>query len=322
MKNLKRLLWLFLTLAIILPTGFYYFLKKNDAPILQGKVDFCLNYKNDLQLDIYEPTQEVHEKRPVLVYIHGGAWIGGRKETVNNARFHGAFNALREKGYAIVSPNYTLAKLGKSPFPNCIIDAFDAISWIEQNAEIYNFDLENVGVMGESAGGHIAMMTAYADVEKFTKPHRIDLKYVVGVYPPSDLGLLYKEQHDMVHQVESAVMNMPDFVQKMTDINQYLFGFDPHEDESRTKEFTAFNSPVTYLKKGIPNTLIIHGDKDRIVPIEQSIQFKSRIEALGLPLDFHILEGVDHAFINATPEQKQQTQKWIIEFVERHYYSK
>ena len=322
MKNLKRMLWLFLALAIILPAGFYYFLKKNHAPILQGKVDLCLNYKEDLQLDIYEPTKEVHEKRPVLIYIHGGAWIGGRKETVNNARFHGTFNALREKGYAIVSPNYTLAQLGKSPFPNCIIDAFDAISWIEQNAEIYNFDLENVGVMGESAGGHIAMMTAYADIEKFTKPHGIDLKYVVAVYPPSDLGLLYEEQHDMVHQIESAVMNMPDFVQTMADINQYLFGFDPHEDENRTKEFTAFNSPITYLKKGIPNTMIIHGDNDRVVPIEQSIQFKSETERLGLTLDFHILAGVDHAFINATPEQKEQTQEWILEFVERHYYSK
>ncbi len=307
--------WALLILALAIPIFLFFYFKRTDAPILKGKVDLCINYKGDLQLDIYEPTKEVFAKRPVLIYYHGGAWVGGNKITVNNTRFHGAFNTLREKGYTIISPAYTLAKFKVSPFPACIADAIDVITWIEQNANVYNFDTNNVGVLGESAGGHLALMTAYADAEKFTSPHSVSLNYVAAIYPPTDLRKLYTDQKEMRASVKASTASLPTSVQEYFDINQYLFGFDSEQDPIRANEIAQLYSPIHYINKEIPKTLLIHGNKDRVVPISQSIVLKEKMEAMDIPVQFHTLDGVDHAFVNATPAQKDQTQEWIINFV-------
>lgn len=313
------MVWGILFIIVAIPVFLFFFLKKTDAPLLHGKVDFGINYKEEFKLDIYKPTKEVYSKRPVLIYYHGGAWVGGNKITVNNARFHGAFNALRELGYAIISPSYTLAKFKVSPFPACIEDAIDVISWIEQNASTYNFDTNNLGVIGESAGGHLALMTAYANIEKFTTPYSVPLNYVVAIYPPTDLGKLYKDQKEMQGRVQASTSGLPVSIQEYFDINQYLFGFNAEKNRAKVSELTQLYSPIHYVKKEIPKTLIIHGNKDRVVPISQSILLKEKTESMGVPVQFHVLEGVDHAFMNATPLQKEQTQKWITDFVMNQY---
>lgn len=319
MKKRTKMIWALFFIILAIPVFLFYFFKKTDAPILHGKVDLCVNYKDEFQLDIYAPTKEVYSKRPVLVYYHGGAWVGGNKITVNNARFHRVFNELREKGYAIISPSYTLAKFKVSPFPACIEDAIDVISWIEQNASTYNFDINNVGVLGESAGGHLALMTAYANNEQFITPYNIPLNYVVGIYPPTDLHQLHIDQQEMQGRVLESTAGLPVSTQEYFDINQYLFGFDAKKDSTKAKELAQLYSPIHYVKKEIPKTLLIHGDKDRVVPISQSIMLKERIEIMDIPVQFHVLEGVDHAFRNATPLQKEKTEEWITDFVLNQY---
>ncbi len=316
---MKRTLLFILFLLIIIPVVIYSFFKRTDAPILHGEIDLNLAYKDDLKLDIYEPTKDVFTKRPVLIYYHGGAWVGGNKITVNNNRFHEAFNILRENGYAIISPEYTLASFKISPFPNCIADAFDVISWVEKNASTYNFDLDNIGVIGESAGGHLALMTAYASIEKFTESNNVTLNYVVGIYPPSDLNKLYVDLKGIRNRIKVSTAGMPNSMQAYFDINQYLFGFDSEKDAEKANEFAKQYSPTSYINKEIPNTLIIHGNEDRIVPISQSIELKEKMDSMNINCEFHILDGVDHAFMNATNQQKEQTQKWIIDFVSEQY---
>lgn len=315
----KKVLWVLLLLVCAVPALLYYQLQKTDAPLLKGKVDLCITYKQDLLLDIYEPTKEVYDKHPVLIYVHGGAWIGGAKVTVNNDRFHGAFNTLREQGYAIVSPDYTLARYGKSPFPDCVSDVFEALAWIEKNASTYNFDLNNIGMIGESAGGHLALMAAYANAEQFTKANSLDLNYVIGIYPPTDLQKLYVDQQGLIQEIKASVANLPDFVKKMTDVKQYLFPFDPEKDPERTKAFTGVHSPINYLKDKVPATLLVHGDADRVVPVSQSKVLIAEMEKRNIPVEYHEPAGVDHAFRGASPEQKAQTQKWIIDFVRKEY---
>lgn len=299
----------------------YFFFKRTDAPILQGEVLFNIEYKDGLELDLYQPTNEAHTKNPVLIYYHGGAWVSGNKITANNDRFNDTFNDLRENGYSIISPDYTLAEFKKSPFPDCIIDAFDVISWIENNANKYNFDTNNVGVLGESAGGHLALMVAYADVAKFAKPHAISLNYVAAIYPPTDLAQLYEDMEDLREQVDESTSALPTQLQEHFDINQYLFGFNPEENTLKADSMANLFSPINYLNKDIPSTLIIHGNKDQVVPLSQSVILKEKIDSLGLNLEMHILDGVDHAFMDASSEQKEQSQNWISEFVLKHYNS-
>jgi acetyl esterase/lipase len=153
----KLLIWMILIPVIAL----IYFLLANQAPILEGKIIYGEEYRLGQELDIYLPTEKKHDRIPVVVFIHGGAWVGGFKESVNSNRFNEVFNRLRAEGYAIISPNYTLAREGVSPFPDCIRDVFEVMHWVENNAETYQFDLRNVGIFGESAGAHISMMVAY-----------------------------------------------------------------------------------------------------------------------------------------------------------------
>lgn len=320
MKKGFKFLALVLVIFIIVVLVFF---KNTEAPIIQGGVNLNVQYKDGLSLDIYQPTKELYPKSPVVVYYHGGAWVSGSKITVNNDRFHGAFNTLREKGYTIISPDYTLAEYKKSPFPYCIEDAFDVIRWIETNASQHNFDIDNVGVLGESAGGHLALMVAYAEAGEFTEPHKISLSYVVGVYPPTDLRKLYGDLEEVRQQVIESTDNLPDQMQNYFDINQYLFGFDSDQDTIRANKLFKLYSPISYVDDNIPNTLLIHGNQDRVVPVSQSITIRKKIESTNHSLNINVLDGVDHAFMNATPEQKQQTQKWIIDFIlEQNSHSK
>ena len=314
----KYLLKFSLLIVLLLMGGMYYFFKSNKAPILQGEIEFCINYKEDQLVDVYLPTKEAFQKRPVVVYYHGGAWVIGRKEAVNYARFNGAFNTLREAGYAIVSPSYTLGKLGNSPFPNCIQDAFDVLDWIKANAEQYNFDINNVGVFGESAGAHLALMVAFGDADIFEKEKVLPLQYVVDVYGPTDLHALYDDQQFLIDTIQALAASLPSSLQKRFDLNAYLFGFDPKEDSLQAHIFTEKYSPINYVTNQQIPVLLIHGNVDKIVPLSQTQLLMNRLDSLKIPFDYLELDGVDHGLRGASKPQKDSIQTKVTGFITKH----
>ncbi len=302
------ILFCFIGLLAILGLVIGFFIA-NDAPILHGDIEYNLHYKPGQHIDLYLPTTEKYSQRPVLLYFHGGAWIVGRKESINNARFNTAINRLRSQGYAIVSPSYTLAEEESSPFPACIEDAYAASDWIIENADVYNFDLSNVGVMGESAGGHLAMMTGFN-----SNQHDVSFDYIVDVYGPTDLYRLYK---DMIPFMDTIKQRIP-FLGDM-DIPKMLFGFDPESDTLKAKALAKAYSPVEYINEDSPPLLIIHGEEDRVVPVSQSHELVDSMLKFNLNTQTHYIEGMDHAFRGATDVQKEKTQKWIEEFILDQY---
>lgn len=319
-KFFKTLLYLTLFLAIAIPAGIYYTLQDSDAPILKGELEYGLEYKPGLELDIYEPTRKVFDKTPLLIHYHGGAWITGSKISVNNDRFNGAFNTLRDQGYAILSPDYTLAEYGISPFPACLEDAYDVLQWIKAHGEDYNFDFNNIGIMGESAGGHLALMSAYHEQYQDTARDRIRLNYVVDVYGPTSLYQLYVDQIPLLDTIDAYTISLPDCIRENFDINQYLFGFDPAEDEQKSRAFADPFSPAMKVRADLPPTLMIHGVADQVVPVSQSEILKTQLDSFRVHNEFHVLEGVDHAFMDATEEQHTQIQDWISAFILKQYH--
>ncbi|WP_109830957.1 alpha/beta hydrolase [Reichenbachiella versicolor] len=298
-----------------------YFLISNKAPLLYGKVDFQVSYKKDLFLDIYYPTSQKFAKSPVILYFHGGAWVTGIKGSVNTNKFNGAFNRLRANGYTVVSAEYTLAKEGYSPFPDCIRDGYDVIKWIENNADSLNLDLDNFGLMGESAGGQIAMLNAFADPINYgLRKSKPNLKYVVDIYGPTDLYNLYKSP--TIDSVSKFIQKFPEPIQKQLDIPKRVFGFDPELDTAKAMNFALKFSPLTYLSKDVPPMLIIHGDEDILVPIKQSRALQAGLVSLGIKSEFHAVQGMNHAFRGATKEQKDSVQFWISDFIMKQYSSR
>ncbi|MEM1215701.1 MAG: alpha/beta hydrolase [Bacteroidota bacterium] len=315
---LKIILFLLLGFAAFVAYRIYAFLRATNAPILQGQRLCSVTYKPGRKLDIYQPTQQVHEKTPVLLHFHGGAWLAGTRKSVNNARFTPAFNALRERGYAIIAPNYTLAKVGQSPFPACLEDATDALAWLAQNADTYGFDLERVGLMGESAGAHIAMMTAYREQDTFSAGHSIDIRYVVDVYGPAAMEALYRDLTPMLTQINERIANWPNLLRRRFNVAEKLFGFNPLAEPERARQLTETYSPVRYLTASAPPTLVIHGTADRLVPVRQSKLLEQQLRTVGANFELHYLPGVGHSLRGTTPEQYQQVQRWIVDFVETH----
>jgi len=294
----------------------------NDAPMLHGKVIRQISYKEGHRLDIYLPTEQKHKKNAVIVFFHGGAWVSGVKEAVNFNRINEAINVLRANGYAIVSPNYSLATREKSPFPDCINDAFDALAWVKENAELYNFDLHNVGLFGESAGAHIALMAAYAKPIDFSDSirHLPNINYVIDIYGPTDLEKIYHMQS--IEKINKRIKKLPKNIRKHIDISQQLYGFDPEKDSIKSLFFQKKYSPINYINANSPPTLIIHGKEDQIVPVDQSNYLKKELDSLKIESQIHIIDGVNHAFRGINRDSKDNVQIWITEFIMKHYRDK
>lgn len=309
-------------IALYIASRVYFYFKRNNAPILRGSFKGNISYKKGQKLDLYQPTVTKYDQTPVLIYFHGGGWVFGSKKAVNYARFNAAFNQLRAAGYAIISPAYTLAKGGKSPFPACVEDANDVISWIEQNAEKYSFDTNNIGIMGESAGAHIGMMASYDNLSNKPKSHSLSVNYMINIYGPTELFQLYKDLTPMLNGLKERAKKMPGIFQKRFNIAENLFGFNPKEDDIKTENFAKQFSPYHKLTRDAPTTLIIHGDQDQLVPVSQSLMLKERLDALGIPSMIRIFNGVGHALRGATFTQRQSIQEHITGFVLKHYIVK
>ena len=111
------------------------------------------------RLDIARPKNH-HGKLPVVIQIHGGAWVYGHKDSYY--RYHGM--ACAKYGYAVLTINYRLGF--DHPYPSMLEDIFAVLYWLEANAEAQAFDVENVYILGDSAGAHMAALTALIHASK------------------------------------------------------------------------------------------------------------------------------------------------------------
>lgn len=317
-KFLKYLSVGALAVALLVTLFVVGFIYKNKAPIIEGHVEYGIRYRDELKLDIYQPTKERFDASPIVFFIHGGAWIRGTKASINFNRFNGAVNILRDKGYTIICPDYTPAGNGRSVFPQCILDIYDAIEWTKQHASTYKLDTTNMGLLGESAGAHIAMMIAFAEKSILPDTYTKDrFNYLIDVYGPNDLTDIYHGY--AVETLDASLRKVSHLFGSEFNIKEYVFGFDPAKDSVRAGQLLNTYSPINIVYQNKTPVLIIHGKSDRIVPLKQSLILKGKLDSLNVTNEMHLLNGVDHNFLHATAAQMDSTQGWISDFVIRHY---
>jgi acetyl esterase/lipase len=230
-----------------------------------------------LKLDVYTPKAEAKKPLPVVVWIHGGGWQGGNK---NGGA--GRLGSLVASGnYAGVSVGYRLTD--KASWPAQIHDCKAAIRWIRANAKKYNFDPNKIGVWGSSAGGHlVAMLGTSGDVKEMegdngSPGQSSRVTCVVDFCGPSDFLAFGKE---------SPRMNDP-----KSPVGKLLGG------AIRDKVDVAKSaSPVTYVSKDDPPFLIMHGTKDKTVPLAQAEILQSALKKAGVDTTFVAIEGGGHGF--------------------------
>jgi acetyl esterase/lipase len=255
----------------------------------------------ELKLDLVRAAQG-HRPSPAIVFIHGGGWYQGNRQ--------GYLADCREaarRGYVALTISYRLMQFDNSKketttaapiFPAQIHDAKTAIRWLRANALKYNVDENRIGVTGGSAGGHLALLVGLTGVEaKLEGRHghpdaSSRVQAVVNVYGPTEMASL--------HATSSVSW-----------IFRLFLGGTPQQVPDRYQEA----SPTTYASAEDPPVLTIHGDRDRLVPLQQAHLLDQKLKAAGAPHTLLVLPGQGHGF-RGQAQQRAAEAKW--RFFKKH----
>ncbi len=264
------------------------------APSMDGikaerHIPYVENGHRNQVLDLYLPEQPSDKPLPLMIWIHGGAWIGGSQ--ANPPVLY-----LVRKGFAVASIQHRFSS--HAIWPAQAYDCKAAIRFLRANAAKYNLDPDRFGIGGDSSGGHLA---AFVGTSGDVKEMEGDLgntdvssrvQAVVDWFGPTDLTVMGQQagpgsmiQHDAPNSPESMLLGGP--VQEKRDLAK-----------------TA--NPLTYIDKNDPPFLIMHGDKDRLVPLAQSIILAKALIDAGVEVTMKTLRSAGHEgpeFRNAESRQ-------------------
>ncbi|MGC0239640.1 alpha/beta fold hydrolase [Arthrobacter sp. SD76] len=245
-----------------------------------------------LKLDLYRPDNP--QQAPVLIYLHGGAWITGlRDETPKRLR------NLAAHGIAVASIDYDVVQ--DAAFPAQLSNIKDALAWVTAHADEYNLDPQRVALGGASAGGHLATISALLLTENGASDE-IDaatrIGAIVALFTNFDLtSARPKPVHDSGFTVPAFIANSP--------VPAYFGGLPPTpafrqallagvSEEELNDEILSKLSPIHRLHTNTPPMLIMHGTADGVAPVAQSMNFHDRAQRLGLQAELRLLEGANH----------------------------
>ena len=226
------------------------------------------------KLDLYVP-EKAGAPLPLLIWIHGGGWAAGSKDGCPPLR-----SGFTERGYAVASIGYRLS--GHATFPAQIEDCKAAIRWLRAHAKEYNLDPKRFGVWGSSAGGHlVALVGTSGDVKQFDVGANLDqssrVQAVCDYYGPTDFTVFVTTPGYESHATDSSP-------------EAKLIGGAVAEN----KDKAARVNPITYVSRDDPPFLIVHGDKDPTVPINQSQLLFDALKRAGVSAHFHTIHGAGH----------------------------
>lgn len=222
-------------------------------------------------LDVYIPNGGSNERRPGVLVIHGGGWSGGSKDAVVDW----LVLPWVRRGFVAVNIEYRLTK--SAPAPAAVSDVLAAAAWFERNAKKYNVDAKRIVVTGDSAGGHLSLMTGMASKDSKLGPGN-SVAAVVDFYGITDVA----DQMQGANMQEYAVKWVP--------------------EQAGRFELANRVSPVSYVRKDLPPILAIHGDADKVVPYEHSVQLVRALRRVGADAELIPVRDGGHGFDPATLE--------------------
>jgi acetyl esterase/lipase len=236
------------------------------------------------------------ELRPAVLCIHGGGFRAGKRE-----RWDALCQKLAGDGYVAATVTYRLAP--KSQFPAAIYDVKAAVRWLRKNAAAYQIDPDRIGVVGDSAGGHLAQFLGVtgdiADFEGIEELGDVDalessvVTCVVNYYGPSDFTKSYGKSVDAA------------------EVLPLWLGGDATKE--RRKHIVA--SPLYWVTPNAAPTLLIHGTEDKYVAFEQAEWIHDRLKAAEVEVELLKLDGAGHGFKGADAEKAEAA---MLAFFKKH----
>ncbi|MGN1443280.1 MAG: alpha/beta hydrolase fold domain-containing protein [Acutalibacteraceae bacterium] len=229
------------------------------------------------KLDLYLPERD-DKNVGLIVFIHGGAWQSGdKKELADTAK-----SVTKNYGYATASLNYRM--LGeKATYAEMLEDIHAALGFIKQKAEESGYSIKTCGLIGYSAGAHLALLYAY----KNDTVSPISIAYVTSLAGPTDL-------------------TDPNFfdAEWKVQCGGALIGADgiTLENWQDYKAELLKASPVSYVDQNVPKTLLCHGTADKTVPYSNAVILSEKLSAVGAAYTLIPFEGADHGLLDDSME--------------------
>ena len=228
--------------------------------------------QRELSLHVTKPQRwESGNRRPAVVFFHGGGWVGGKPGQFNKHAEH-----LANRGLVTIQVEYRLLKKNKQASDSqtdntptaCIQDAKSAMRWVRGNADKLGIDPNRIAAGGGSAGGHLAAFLGTTD----------------GIDDPSD---------DLSVSARANAMLLFNPV-----YNNGPGGWGTARVGDRFPEF----SPAHNLTDDDAPCIVFLGTEDKLIPVETAKQFQKEMRDLGIKSELHLYEGATHGFFNANKE--------------------
>ena len=240
---------------------------------VQKDVTYCTADGVQLKMDLYLPAGGANAPpAPAVIYAHGGSWRAGDKSEAELLA-----PGLVASGYVVASINYRLAPQYR--WPAQIEDVKCAIRSLKANAAQYNLDPSRIGLWGASAGGHLVSLAGLAGPQAGLEGN--------GGYPEQSSNV--QAVVDMFGPSDFTVPPDPGSAPRI----EALLG----KPLAQAGALLAQASPVTYVSKDAPPFLILHGDKDTVVPFSQSQTLYDRLKAAGASATLLTVKNAEHALI-------------------------
>ncbi|HHU13542.1 MAG TPA: alpha/beta hydrolase [Clostridiaceae bacterium] len=252
-------------------------------------------------LDLYLPTNPAFFPIPVVVFFHGGGFVSGNKAMIRHGTTEHTMMFLRDTGFAVASVQYRFVD-GTTVIPKSITDARDAIRFLKKVASDYDLDRERVAAWGSSAGASLALTAAYLK-EDLTPPDvegdgDLNIFSVININAATDLyRSLYKEQLD------------DDFSEYYRDHLSLYYG---KEDPQAIAQII---SPYHLASSAAPPTLSMHGSKDKIVDMSESVRLHEKLTELGVPTELYLLPDSGHSLLPVKPDEEEEITRRTIDFL-------
>jgi acetyl esterase/lipase len=251
-----------------------------------------------LKMHLLRPKNLPEKPMPVLVWIHGGRWLEGNKDTGINRLI-----PFVNRGYVGASIEYRLSQEAK--FPAQIEDCKAAIRFLRANAKKFHLNSNHIGAWGESAGGHLAALLGTTGKVKELEGDGGNLDYsshvnaVCDWYGPTNFLKMREGKsiidHDKPDSPESLLIGGP--IQE-------------------TKERVSKADPIRYITKHAPPFLIMHGEKDSLVPINQSELLYDALKKSGIDVTYHFIPDAGHG---GDGFKRPEVIKTVEEFFDKHF---
>jgi acetyl esterase/lipase len=226
-----------------------------------------------LTLDLYMPAGV--PTPPLVVWVHGGAWRSGNKG-------EGVPTVLVEHGFALASLDFRLST--EARFPAAVHDIKAAIRFLRASAPTYGYRAERIAIAGSSSGGHLASLVGVtnglAALEGSEGDHLeqpSDVQAIVSYYGASNLTTILSQSTPFGLRVREPALEL-------------LLGALP----DKATDVARLASPVFHIDRQDPPLLLLHGDQDPQMPVNQSLELEGAYERLGLDVTLDIVHGAAH----------------------------